>query len=90
LEVTVRIKWQFPDTQVIILTIHVSERYVLRALDAGASAYLVKDSVSQELEPALAAIGRGEIYLSSSVSTPDIADYLRRLSTKSQPDKAPI
>jgi len=47
---------------------HTTEDFVRRALKAGASGYLVKDSAPLELKMAIEAICRGETYLSSRVS----------------------
>jgi len=68
LEATARIKAELPGVKVIILSMHNTKEYVLQALRAGASAYLVKDSAPVELELALAALRRGDTYLSGAVS----------------------
>lgn len=78
LEATSRIKKSYPDTRVIILSMHTSEEYVLQALRAGASGYLLKDAGVAELELAIQAVARGETYLSPPVSRHVIADYIRR------------
>jgi DNA-binding NarL/FixJ family response regulator len=49
---------------VLILSMHSSEEYVLRALRAGCSGYLLKGSAVSELEIAVRAVARGETYLS--------------------------
>lgn len=68
IEATGQILAQSPGTRVLILSMHSGEEFVRRALRAGASGYLVKDSAPQELDLALDALARGEIYLSSRVS----------------------
>jgi DNA-binding NarL/FixJ family response regulator len=68
LEVTRRIKALRPETRVLILSMHSSGEFVRRALKAGASGYLVKDSAPQELRMAIEAIARDEVYLSPRVS----------------------
>jgi DNA-binding NarL/FixJ family response regulator len=47
---------------------HATEDFVRRALKAGASGYIVKDSAPLELKMAIEAIARGEHYISSRVS----------------------
>jgi len=54
--------------RVLILSMHSAEEYVLRALRAGCAGYLLKRSAVSELEVAVRAVARGEIYLSPSVS----------------------
>ena len=68
IEATMRIQEELPATRVLILSMHSSEDFVRRALAAGASGYLVKDSAPLELRLAMEAIGRGEVYVSSRVS----------------------
>src|SRR5207247_1254299 len=52
---------------------------VLQALQAGASGYLVKSVGPAELELAIRAVGRGEVYLASAISRQVIAGYLGRV-----------
>jgi len=68
IEATSQIKAALPDTRVLILSMHATEDFVRRALKAGASGYLVKDSAPLELRMAIDAIMRGEHYVSSRVS----------------------
>lgn len=68
LEVLSRCVKEFPNTRIIILSMYSSEVYVLRALRNGASGYLLKGSFASELDLALKAAARGEIYVSSAVS----------------------
>ena len=56
-----------------------STLYVRRALRLGAVAYLLKDAAPMELELALAAVMRGETYLSPAVSKGVVSDYVQRL-----------
>ena len=68
IEATAQIKAELPAVQVLILSMHTTEDFVRRALKAGASGYLVKDSAPLELRLAIEAIMRGEHYISSRVS----------------------
>lgn len=79
LEATARLAKAWPDIRVMILSMHQNEEYVRRALRHGAVAYLLKDSAPMELELAIRAVLRGEIYLSSVVSKGLVSDYLLRL-----------
>lgn len=79
LEAAARITREHPATRVVILSMHASEEYVLRALQAGAIGYLLKDADTAELELAVRAAARGEAYLSPAVSRHLIADYVRRV-----------
>jgi DNA-binding NarL/FixJ family response regulator len=68
IEATERIVAEVPATRVLVLSMHAAEEFVRRAMKAGASGYLVKDSVPMELRLAIEALMRGEVYLSSRVS----------------------
>ncbi len=79
LEATARLLKTQPDIRVLILSMHQNEEYVRRALRHGAVAYLLKDAAPLELELALAAVMRGETYLSPAVSKGVVNDYVQRL-----------
>ncbi|HZW39932.1 MAG: response regulator [Syntrophothermus sp.] len=81
LEAAARINKESLSSKVIILSMHASEEYVLQALRAGASGYLLKESAPTELEIALRAVARGETYLSPTISKHVVDDYLRRVSS---------
>ena len=84
LEATRLIKTESPQTQVLILTMHDSDEYFFRALQAGASGYVLKKAATQDLIAAARAVARGEAFLYPSVAKKLIGDYLRRV----QPDAA--
>jgi DNA-binding NarL/FixJ family response regulator len=86
LEATNRLVKEFPNVRVIILSMHISEEYVLQALRAGASGYLLKDAGIAELELAIKAVARGETYLSPPVSKHVISNYVRRVGGEDQGD----
>ncbi len=58
-----------PDTKVLALSIHSGKRYVKDMLNAGAVGYLLKDSAPDELISAVQKIARGEMYLSSTITS---------------------
>lgn len=76
LEATNRITKAFPQVRVLMLSMHASEEYVLRALQVGASGYILKDASPGDLERAIQAVARGQAYLSPSVSR-YVVDYVR-------------
>ena len=69
LEATERILKAFPQVRVIILSRHENEEYYWRALQVGASGYLLKKAAIAELKAALQRVAGGEIYLSREIST---------------------
>lgn len=78
LEATRQIKHQFPKTKVVVLTMHTNAEYIFNVLQAGASGYLIKQAATEEVISAIRAVYRGESFLSPSISTKVIEEYLRR------------
>lgn len=68
LEATAQILRRSPATAVLILSMHSDERYVARALKAGARGYLLKDSVEQELIQAIQLVHAGQTFFSPAVA----------------------
>lgn len=77
LDVTKRVTEEQLWTRVVIVSMHASEEYANRALQAGARGYLLKNSGAAELEIALRAVARGETYLSPAIEKYLVAEYLR-------------
>lgn len=88
LEVAARLATLDSSIRVVILSMHVSEEYVLRSLRAGCAGYLLKASAVSELEDALRAVTRGETYLSPAVSKPVVDEYVRRTGGATDPLEA--
>lgn len=78
LEATRQIKQRSSRVQVVVLTMHTAEEYILQILRAGASGYVVKRAAPSELISAVRAAYRGESFLSPSVSKTVIDEYLRK------------
>lgn len=78
LEVAERITRDHPGVKALILSMHANEEYVLRALRAGASGYMLKDSAITELKLAIEAVLAGKTYLSPTISRSVIDSYLHR------------
>jgi DNA-binding NarL/FixJ family response regulator len=79
LETAAQLHERFPEIKVLMLSMHAGEEYVLRALRAGAVAYLIKDSATAELELALRSAMRGETYLSPAISRQVVEGYVQRM-----------
>ncbi|MDY6875976.1 MAG: response regulator transcription factor [Chloroflexota bacterium] len=80
LEVLRRVRQRLPEVRVLMLSVHEGGAYVLRALQAGASGYLLKRSLSAELLLAIRAAQRGEVFLSPAVSQIIITRVLQGIS----------
>jgi two-component system response regulator NreC len=63
IEATRRITAATPGAQVLMLSMHADEQYVLASMEAGAKGYLVKDVDDQDLVAAVLAVRAGQTYL---------------------------
>jgi DNA-binding NarL/FixJ family response regulator len=68
------IRGEFPEARIIILTTHAGDVQVSRALKAGARAYLLKDSLRNELLETIRAVHAGQKRVSSEVAA-EIAEH---------------
>lgn len=75
-----RVKKEFPQTRVLMLTAYDDDPYIFASLQAGANGYLLKTSSSDELVRAIHAIAAGESALSPAVAKKLVA---RAANTKS-------
>jgi len=71
---------------VIILSMHSDESYIIRALAAGARAYLLKDATDEDLLPALRAVASGRPFFSPAVTAVLVEDYVRALQKRGLSD----
>jgi DNA-binding NarL/FixJ family response regulator len=76
-----QIKQATNSCKIIILSMHATSEYVLRALQAGAMGYLLKESAGKEVVEAVRSISLGKRYLSQKISETIVDDYLRNLGT---------
>jgi DNA-binding NarL/FixJ family response regulator len=84
LDLTRRVVLEYPDTKVLILSIHKQKEYATKALASGAKGYLLKDAGEGECEAAVRAVFRGESYLSPAVSAHLVAEYTRLAQAEEQ------
>jgi len=90
-EATHLIRERCPETHIIILSMYSNRVHVLRALQAGATGYVVKKSAAKEVVDAIRAVHKGERYLSKELADSVIdeavhktasGDPLERLSSR--------
>jgi DNA-binding NarL/FixJ family response regulator len=67
-EATARVLAQRPAARVVVLTTYETDSDILRAVEAGAAGYLLKDASRAELAQAIRAAARGETVLAPSVA----------------------
>ena len=68
IDVLKQLRSERPELPILMLSIHPEEQYALRALKAGASGYLTKESAPDELVVAIRKVSQGGKYISSSLA----------------------
>jgi len=68
LDAIMAIRGEFPDARIIVLTTYGGDAQALRALQAGARAYLLKNSVHRELLDTIRSVHAGKKAMSAEVS----------------------
>jgi two-component system response regulator NreC len=85
-EATRRMVSKQPSISVVILSMYSDESYVMRALEAGARAYLLKDSTVTDLIRAIEAVSQGKSFFSPKISRILAEEYVRALKQKGLAD----
>lgn len=86
IEVSARAQKLDPPPAVIVLSMHSDESYIIRALAAGARAYLLKDATDEDLLPAVRAVASGKPFFSPAVAAVLVEDYVRTLQKRGLTD----
>lgn len=69
-----RLKHEKPKLRILVLSMHAEQQYAARALKAGASGYLTKDSASEQLIRAIRKIAAGGLLISDTAAAGLIAE----------------
>jgi two-component system response regulator NreC len=86
IDVAARAEKLDPPPVVIVLSMHADESYIIRALAAGARAYLLKDATDEDLLPAIRAVVAGKPFFSPAVTAVLVEDYVRTLHKRGLTD----
>jgi len=63
-----QVKAERPDLRILVLSMHDEQQYAVRAIRAGASGYLMKDTAAQQLVTAINRIAAGGMYITPAVA----------------------
>jgi len=80
MQATRKIVAEFPNVKIIALSMHSDSLFVIEMLKSGASGYLLKDCAFEDLERAIRTVVADKTYLSPTISSVVVDDYLHRLS----------
>ncbi len=87
LDATRIIRNQYPQTRVLILTQHEDPQYVVPLLQAGASGFVSKRALGNDLINALRVVARGETFLYPTAATTVVEEIRRRsVEAATEPD----
>lgn len=81
IDLTREIVERFPDTRVVILTSYLDNELIVKAIQAGAVGYVLKQLGNEELLEAMRSAARGEALLDSS-TTAQLRDRVRKLESR--------
>ena len=87
IDATQQIVRRGPRTRVLIVSMHANEAFVTRALQAGATGYLLKDSADTDLVAGITAVAAGKSFFSPAVARVMLDDYVRHLASKGIADR---
>lgn len=84
IDATRQVVRECPKLKVIALSVHSNQAFVADMLKAGASGYVLKECLFDELAEAINTVVKGGIYLSAKVAGVVVEDYVRHLSSAAQ------
>jgi DNA-binding NarL/FixJ family response regulator len=68
IELVKRVKDEHPELRVLVLSMHAEQQYAIRAIRAGASGYLTKDTASTQLTAAIHKVASGGLFITPAVA----------------------
>lgn len=86
LEATAQIVRSNERVGVIILSMYADESYIVRALDAGAKGYLLKDNADDDIERAIRSVVVGRPFFSPAIAQALLEDYVRLMRERRTQD----
>ncbi len=81
IELTKQFRMRFPDTRVLIVSMHAQQEYIIAAFEAGAAGYVTKEATAGRLVDALRVVEEGDLFI-DHVCTKVIIDRLLRIEAK--------
>ena len=86
IDVAARAQKMQPPPRAIMLSMYLDESYVMRAINAGARGYLLKDATDEDLLPAIRAVAAGKSFYSPAVSDVLAEEYMHQLQERGLTD----
>ena len=86
LEAAGQIAHENPRIGIIFLSMYADESYLVRALDAGARGYLLKDKADEDIERAIRSVSTGRPFFSPAIAQALLEDYIRLMRMRGVQD----
>ncbi len=80
-----QIRHDVPSTKMVLLTMHSDEQYILEAIRAGITGYVLKNEAATDLVKAIQDVNKGLTHLSSKVSRAVVEGYLDKTKSPADP-----
>ena len=87
IEAARQIARRLPAVRILMLSMHADEAYIIQAVKAGASGYMLKDSADVDLIRGIEALAAGKSFFSPAAAKVMLDDYVRHLSEKGLADR---
>jgi two-component system response regulator NreC len=87
IDATQQIVKRVPETRVLVLSMHSDEGYVTRALQAGATGYMLKDSAGHDLLKGVESVANRQAFFSPTIARLMLDDYVRQVSASGVADR---
>lgn len=87
IEATRQIAKRAPEVQILILSMHANEAYIIEVMQAGARGYLLKDSADVDLIRAVTAVANRKSFFSPTVAQVMSDDYMHQLAQRGITDR---
>ena len=89
-EATERMRRECPQVKVLALTVYEDKGYLRQMLDAGASGYVLKRAVTDELVRAIRAVAAGESYVDQTLVSSLVSSFFNRDAAEARPPAAEL
>lgn len=86
IEATAQIIRRNQNVGILILSVHSDESYIVRALNAGARGYLLKDSAEEDVAKAVRTVAQGRTFFSPRIAQNLLDDYVHNLQQRGLQD----
>ena len=87
IEATQQIKQGNPEINILVLTMHRSDAYFFRMLEAGVSGYILKGAETSELIHAVRSVSKGEVFLYPTMAGRQVKEFLSHSAVDSESSK---